>query len=146
MQIGWIEEHFIDWEGHVFGLGYGTGEHHIIPALKAFLAEIPHEGAYDHEVLEKRLGGAVTWFLITTLCKADILEYGSSPRFAWLTPQGQRLKSFIDARSAEELIGLLDAAPLNEPRNYPGIINVDRGLNPFWIEPAVPTWNAAANT
>ena len=125
MQIGWIEEHFIDWEGHVFGLGYGTGEHHIIPALKAFLAEIPHEGAYDHEVLEKRLGGAVTWFLITTLCKADILEYGSSPRFAWLTPQGQRLKSFIDARSAEELIGLLDAG--TEPPNIiPLLLNAQK--------------------
>lgn len=134
------EEHFIDWEGHVFGLGYGSEEEHILAALKGFLAKVPGNEAYDHAEIEKTLGGAVTWLLITALCKADIIEYGSSPRFGWLTAEGQRLKAFVDARSAEELIGLIEAVPLDRPMNYPGVINEDRGVNPFWVEPATPTW------
>ena len=28
-----LEDNFVDWEGHVFGFGYGTGEPHTLSAL-----------------------------------------------------------------------------------------------------------------
>lgn len=98
------EDAFADWEGDVFGFGYGTGEDHIVPALKAFLAGIPDEGAYDHRSLENAVGAAPAWFLINALCRADIIEYGTSPRFGWLTPQGKALQAFTRSRTTEELL------------------------------------------
>jgi len=82
-------EYFRDWESHVFGYGYGTGEAYVIPVLKTFL-EHCNEGYYKHsyqyDVLEKAVTAPVAWLLINTLCHADIIEYGTSPRYAWLTP------------------------------------------------------------
>jgi len=131
--------HFSDWEAHVFGCGYGTGEDHTVPAIKNFLALVPSQRSgsrgYDYQLLEKELGPVVTWLLISTFARADIIEYGTSPRYAWLTPQGDALKLFCDLHTAEKLVEMTqhdqDYAPC-----YPDWCNCDDGPchNPFWIE------------
>lgn len=101
-----IENHFTDWEQSVFGYGYGSGEKYIAEALKKFFELCPDSGNYDYEVFEKSLGQTVTWLLINTLCRADILEYGTSPRFGWLDDKGRELKKFFDSKTIDELENL----------------------------------------
>lgn len=108
-----IEQSFIDWESNVFGLGYGSGEEHTLAALKTFMGAIgrdePGMGhAYDFQKLEAACGPQVAWLLINRLAhhSAGIIEYGTSPRYGWLTPQGVALKSFVDAKSIEEMVEL----------------------------------------
>jgi len=129
-----LREHFIDWEAHVFGLGYGTGEEFIIPALKQFLAvcDPARNGGYDHQVLEGDLGPVVAWLLITALVRAGIIEYGSSPRFGWLTNEGHQLRAFTMAHSAEELVEIIVGSDCNRIPNNPDYENEPRGMNPFW--------------
>lgn len=105
-----LEQHFINWETEVFGHGYGSGELHVLPALKTLLELVPREGlgeVYDHEILEREVGAATAWLLIGILCRAGILQYGTSPRHGWLTPAGGRLRDFVSARSAEELVSIV---------------------------------------
>jgi len=103
------DKHFIDWEHEVFGFGYGTGEQHTLGALKSFI-EYCNEGeykhAYDYERIEKALTPAVAWLMINILCKADILDYGTSPRYGWLSEKGEILKTYVEMRSADELYNL----------------------------------------
>ena len=102
-----IEDQLADWESNVFGYGYGTGEAPILGALKTFLELCSAEKPYDHEALEAALGSATAWLLITVLIGADILEYGTSPRGAWLTEEGRALKEFTDARTVEQLVAVI---------------------------------------
>jgi hypothetical protein len=109
MQVKTLDEYFRDWEKHVFGFGYGSGEQYVIPALKRLMAAIPYiNGEYDHKTLEKAVGAPVAWLLINTLCHADIFEYGTSPRFGWLTPQGRSLKDYFDSNTEDFLVRVLD--------------------------------------
>ncbi len=98
---------FIDWFSENFGYGYGDGELYIIPALKGFLENCPADGNYDYRVLEEKVGKAETWFLMNTLCKEDIIEYGTSPRFGWLDPKGKLLKTFMENKTADELYDMV---------------------------------------
>jgi len=102
-------DNFADWESHVFGFGYGTGEYHTLGALKAFLAAVGRPDSargYDHTKLEEAVGATVAWLLINTLChhRADIIEYGTSPRYGWLTAKGEALKAFVDATPLDDLV------------------------------------------
>jgi hypothetical protein len=128
-----LDDHFFDWEGHVFGYGYGSGEPHTIPALKTFFAAIP-ESQYDYEVLEAAVNPTVAWLLINTLCHANIIEYGTSPRYGWLTTEGLALKAYIDARDAETLMSGLGRSE-DYYGCYPDHCNCDAGPchNPFWV-------------
>lgn len=104
-----LEENFTDWESNAFGFGYGTGEEYTITALKTFFSAIGRAGspnAYDYEVLEKAVTPTVAWLLINILCGCNIIEYGTSPRYGWLTSEGERLKEFIDSKTADELLAL----------------------------------------
>lgn len=101
-----LGDYFSDWESEIFGFGYGTGEEHTIPALRRLMELMPAATAYNYKELEVELGGAVAWFLINALGHADAIEYGSSPRYAWPTPKGQRLRAFILSKTNEELIEL----------------------------------------
>jgi len=138
-----LEDYFTDWEASTFGYGYGSGELYIIQALKVFLAACPSEGTYDYKVFEKELGPTVTWLLINILCKTDIIEYGSSPRFAWLSKTGKRLKYFVDARTAVELNELTGRCG-DYIHCYPDACNCGSGgydakkvcQNPFWLNSA----------
>lgn len=136
------EDSFRDWEGHVFGFGYGTGESHTIPALRKFLTLCEPHRPYDYEQLERELTPPVAWLLANALCHADILGYGTSPREAWLTEKGARLKAFMLSRTNDDLIMLACDYDADYPHCYPDACNCgpngyERGrvcLNPFWTK------------
>jgi hypothetical protein len=96
-------EQFRDWHEDAFGYGYGTGEERTLPAVKAFFWALPREGAYDYQVLEATLTPVVAWLLINILCRTRIIEYGASPRFGWLTEQGEEIRHFLAERTADQL-------------------------------------------
>lgn len=142
-----LDDHFRDWEGEVFGYGYGTGEHYVLPALKTFLANCDRSetGFYHHEQLEAAVGPAVAWLLINALVSADIIDYGTSPRGGWLSPQGLALKAYVAERSDDQLYDVVtasdnDGAPLigchREHCNCgpKGYTPTKICHNPFWIE------------
>lgn len=130
-----IEQHFADWEADVFGYGYGTGEAHTLRALKAFLAEVPADGGYDYRLLELALTPSVSWLLINTLCAADVIEYGTSPRGGWLTENGKALAEFVGKYSVEQLATFTDHGN-DYVHCYPDHCNCTDGDcrpgNPFW--------------
>ena len=142
-----IENSFRDWDGNTFGYGYGSGEEHTIPALRRFLELCDGRGnadstQYDYEALEKALTPIVTWLLINTLAHADILEYGTSPRFAWLTSKGERLKAFMLSHTIEELVEMATDREEGSDVCYPDACNCgpngyQKGVqckNPFWTK------------
>lgn len=107
-----IEENFRDWESEVFGFGYGTGEPYTLAALKTFMevvgtGESPERShVYDYKKLEAALTPTVAWLLINTLARhpTEIVEYGTSPRFGWLTDEGKKLHDFVASKSLDELL------------------------------------------
>lgn len=139
-----IDEHFIDWESHVFGYGYGTGEPHVMAALKAFLGVCPESGPYDYEALERALTPQVAWLLINTLCRAGIVNYGPSPRFGWLEHRtGVALKAYVAGKTVAELCDVLANRTESTVECFPDHCNcVDAQAdmktavkacgNPFW--------------
>lgn len=136
-----LNDYFSDWEGHVFGFGYGSGEEHVIDALCEFMSlRTVDAGTYDYEILEKKLGPKVAWLMINALCHARILEYGTSPRFGWLSWQGMALKKFLASRPFPILIELA-CRDENYTRCYPDACNCGpdgydprrRCANPFWV-------------
>lgn len=112
------EVEFCRWENDCFGFGYGNGELHVMKSLKSFLSLCIGENCqYDFKNLEKFLGGEVTWLLINALCRSphdrrlrkdSAVEYGTSPRFGWLTKEGKELKEFCENKTAEQLCDILD--------------------------------------
>lgn len=139
-----LAQYFTDWESHTFDFGYGTGETYTVRAVQRFLACCPVTGGYDYQVLEAQLGTLPAWLLINRLCAygVDIIEYGTSPRYGWLTVEGQRLKAFTDATPTEELIRLCTERPEGYGVCAPDACNCgptgyEKGRkcgNPFWDE------------
>lgn len=138
-----IEQSFVDWESYAFGFGYGTGEPYILHALKVFLGSFGTEQSgdcYDHETLETAVGTDVAWLLINALCRIDIIEYGTSPRYGWLTEQGKALRKFVLARPLDELVSLVCEDREGNDYCTPDVCNCGpRGYeegrkcpNPFW--------------
>lgn len=137
-----IEESFRDWEGFVFGFGYGSGEPHVIPAVRQFFALVDDDGRYDYQMLEADLTPAVAWLLINTFAKhrVDIIEYGTSPRYGWLNPHGKRLREFMLSKTDDELIDIATRRNENDTVCEPDCCNCGpagyvRGKiceNPFW--------------
>ena len=114
------DKNFIDWFSYNFGYGYGNGEQYIIPALKGFLDSCQSSGNYDYEEIEKSIGKAETWFLMNTLCGENIIEYGTSPRYGWLTEKGRLLKEYLSKNSWEVLydIVMVDESYIHCSKNY----------------------------
>jgi hypothetical protein len=138
-----LEKNFRDWENSAFGFGYGSGEEHVMAALKTFFGAVgrdDHPHAYDYKRLENACGATVAWLLINALCRhqSRVIEYGTSPRYGWLTPEGERLKAFVDARSAEDLARICCEG--GDDTCYPDACNCGpngyeegrRCDNPFW--------------
>lgn len=139
-----LDDYFADWEGHVFGFGYGTGEDFVIPKLRRFF-ELTQGGtygtSYDYVDLERELEPATAWLLINRFCHhgVGVIEYGSSPRFGWLTKEGKHLRDFVLSHTADELIALTRRDE-NYIRCYPDACNCgpegyEQGRvcnNPFW--------------
>lgn len=151
-----IDQYFADWEDHVFGFGYGTGERPILTALKTFFETEDERHCYDYEALEKALTPPTAWLLITLLCKADVLEYGGSPRYSWPTlDKGDRVKMFVASHTVDELVEIVHARM--KAKRYvscdpdqctcePGVLREGKEhgnsaenyicQNPFWLESA----------
>lgn len=134
-----MPQYFHDWECSAFGFGYGSGEEHTVPALRKFL-ELCSDGdaqhSYDYRNLELVLTPVVAWLLINKLCNhhIDMIEYGTSPRFAWLNPKGERLKAFMLSHTAEELVEMTNRPDDDYVECYPDHCNCDEEKchNPFW--------------
>ncbi len=127
-------EHFHDWEQHVFGFGYGSGEEHVLPVVKQLLSLADARGCFDYTILERELSPPIAWLLLNTFCHAQLLEYGTSSRFPWLTAEGRALKQFVDAHTAEQLADLTERSE-DYYECHPTYCNCDDGpcKNPFWI-------------
>lgn len=132
-----VEQFFADWESHVFGYGYGTGEEHVLKALKEFLTICVRgefKRAYNHEELAETVTPTVAWLLINALCHADIIEYGTSPRYGWLTDQGIALRDFMVSRSVSDLEAATGSYYDDAPC-FPDHCNCGSNChfrNPFW--------------
>lgn len=131
------QEYFADWESHVFGYGYGSGEEHVIEALQNFMGSLTDgKSTYDYRKLEVTLGATVTWLLINTLCEANIIEYGTSARFGWLTKQGENLKKYLSENMENPLISMGNDPDLCLPTHCNCQEHYDqkpRCDNPFWV-------------
>lgn len=144
-----LDKYFVDWMEYSFGYGYGTGEKHILSALKKFFDSIYNDGNYDHEILEQAVGPEVCWLLINDLIECDLLDYDISSHRGWLSPEGVELKNYLEARTVEELVAIINDNA-NQIRCTPTYCNCDGGIdigntdrckNPFWVafidEPSV---------
>lgn len=135
-----IDRHFAEWESEVIGFGYGSGEAHTLLALQEFLSVIK-DRPYDYRTLESAVTPAVAWLLISILCRNDIIEYGSSPRYGWLTKEGEALREFVINRSIDQLVKICtDDEQLDycTPRfcncGPTGYSQTKLCHNPFWRE------------
>ncbi len=101
------ELQFIDWESRTFGAGYGTGELPIMQAVCTFFKCLIDNRSYDYKDLEKELGETVTWLLINAFNKANMIEWGTSARFGWLTSSGEYVRRFVKGKTSAELYEIL---------------------------------------
>jgi hypothetical protein len=134
-----IDQFFVDWESQVFGYGYGTGETHVLRALKEFFAAVPVSGTYDYDKLEQACTPTVAWLLLNTLGHANVIDYGTSSRFGWLTPNGAHLAGYIRTRTLEHLLTVIGKVGEEYVHCFPDYCNCvgekDAGCcktNPFW--------------
>ena len=93
---------FKQWEGRVFGAGYGSGELPILIAVKTFF-DLLEDRSYDFQKLEASLGSTVTWLLINAFDKGNMIEWGTSSRFGWLTSCGEYVREYIKNKTPEQL-------------------------------------------
>jgi hypothetical protein len=94
----------------------------------------------DYRKLEAACGPAVAWLLINTLVKANVIAYGTSPRFAWLTKEGVALRGFLAGKTVEQLVG---TCCTGDEHDYCGPTWCNCGpsgheagrkcQNPFWV-------------
>lgn len=96
------EKQFRDWEARVFGSGYGSGELPILKAVKVFFESI-EDTSYDYQKLEEKLGDTVTWLLINAFSNGNVIEWGTSARYGWLTSCGVYVKDFVKDKTPEQL-------------------------------------------
>ncbi len=128
-----LDDYFSDWESHVFGYGYGTGEPAVLYPLRDFFVACLNYN-YQYDYVEGILGKSVTWLLINALCHADIIEYGTSPRYGWMTHDyGRKLCDYVVATDPDKLVALANRDE-EYIECYPDHCNCDHGPceNPFW--------------
>lgn len=131
-------QYFADWMSEAFGYGYGTGEEPVLTALRAFFEAIGTGRNYDHRKLEEAVTPTVAWLLINRLIQLDAIEYGTSPRFGWLTPHGDMLRAFCLNHTVEQLVDCSDPSEeyIHCFRDYCNCTaSGDHGCmdtNPFW--------------
>lgn len=128
------DQHFIDWESHVFGYGYGDGEPEIVPAIASFL-KMSKEDGYIYVDLQARFGKLAAWLLINTLCKADIIDYGASPRCGFLTEKGHSLADYFETRAVDQILDLFNRPDDENSYCHPTHCNCDKPCNnPLFLE------------
>ena len=126
------DKHFRDWEKYYFGYGYGTGEDFILPALRRFFEMLEDSNShYNHQDMEKEFSGFGAWMLINFLAHCELIEYGTSPRFGWLTQKGKILRDYVLSKTPDELI---EAADIKENYTcFPDRCQCERPCNnPLW--------------
>lgn len=130
------DKNFIDWEGEIMGYGYGTGEKYTLKVLINFMSALEDKRSYNYKIVEKKLGKTSTWLLINILCKDDILEYGTSPRYGWLTSKGELLREYLDDKSLDELYGIVMSRSEDSVFCYKNFCNCGLGIkkcNPLFF-------------
>jgi len=111
------DKNFADWHAHVFGYGYGSGEEYWLPALHELLTRVVKTreasgvAAYGFREVEAQFGSLAGWLLINALCGSDIFEYGTSPRYGWLTSKGSLLADYMRSRTVEQIADIVDNFP-----------------------------------
>jgi len=113
-----LKKQFILFENKAFGYGYGSGEIYVLTVFKRFLQICPVEGNYDYHILENLLTPPIAWLLINILCREEVLEYGTSPRFGWLSSLGIDLKIFTEEHTVEELAEMLNLSEEEKSELY----------------------------
>lgn len=106
------KEYFIDWYHSELGYGYGTGDEYYCKALIDFFqllrqANVDEVFQYNYKKLENEMGGAAAWFIINIMCGSDLVEYGTSPRYGWLTPSGELMRDLLAEYNADSLYELV---------------------------------------
>lgn len=94
-----------------FECGYGTGEEHTIPLVYKFMELLEDGRLYNFEVMEEVLGKVVAWVLIELLSNCDLIEWGTSSRFGWLTTRGEELRDMVGKFTQAEMYYLVTAIP-----------------------------------
>ena len=135
-----LSSYFADWESLVFGFGYGTGERPVLTALAGFMSVLI-DNRYEYKDVEVKIGEVPAWLLINALCSAGVVEYGSSPRYGWLTPQGVNLKEFILSVSIDDLVKFATSHSDYCTPHYCNCEN-ERCDNPFWVNREKREWCA----
>jgi len=96
-------------EDKLFGFGYGTGEQYTLQALKGIMNNLNSDKrTYDFELFEQHLTPTIAWLMINALCRVDIFDYGTSPRFGWLSEKGEELRDFLEKHTIDELCEILN--------------------------------------
>jgi hypothetical protein len=73
-------------------LFYGDLDVHFDGFLKKVFSRELREWGFDELPAEFDLP---YWLLVSELVALDLVEYGTSPRGAWLTPEGERFKKIV---------------------------------------------------
>jgi hypothetical protein len=68
--------------------------------------------------------------MINILCKADILDYGTSPRYGWLTyEKGKLLGDYLENKTADELYDLVMSTTEDTPMCGSNYCNCDNRVD-----------------
>ena len=131
-----LQQYFADWEANAFGFGYGTGEMYVIACILEFMENLKDGRSYDYSNLYHHHGPVSTWFLINALARGPCptIEYGTSPRFGWLTKGGEELRKFMLNYSCDQLYEFTCIGD-NDIVCYPYACNCGPNRvcpNPFW--------------
>lgn len=93
-----------------FECGYGTGEQYTIPIMYKFM-ELLAERSYDFQVMSVAFGEVTTWVLIELLARCDLIDWGTSSRFGWITERGEQLRDMMRKFTQEEMYEIVTAIP-----------------------------------
>lgn len=73
-------------------LFYGELECHLDTYLPEFFSVDVKDVGFDDN---HPMNNALFWFTVSWLVEMDCLEYGTSPRGAWLTDKGEEFKTYV---------------------------------------------------
>ena len=80
-------------------LFYGELEYHLDKTLKLVFAHDLKEYGFEEIPMLEDFATAY-WLIISLMHKWDFIDYGTSPRGAWLTEKGERFKKMVLAYDA----------------------------------------------
>lgn len=72
-------------------LFYGELEYHLDSYIKKFFSVDVKDVGFEES---HSLNTVEFWLVVSMLVKMDMLEYGTSPRGAWLTEDGKEFKKY----------------------------------------------------